>query len=142
MDEAVRAYEEVIRLQPDNAGNYHALGCFLRDIKRDYEGAIGCFHKALELDSKNAQFHLELALALRLHGKPNDAFDTLRKALELNPNSVHAHNVHSSMGDALRQQGKLDEAIASYRRALALDPKNARHHHEPRLCPGSPWKTG
>jgi tetratricopeptide (TPR) repeat protein len=130
VDEATRAYEEVIRLQPGNARDYHAFGCFLRNVKRDYAGAIDCFHRALELDPTSVQFHIELALALRLHGKPNDAFDTLRKALELNPNDVHVHNVHSAMGDALRQQGKLDEAIASYREALALDPKNARHHRD------------
>ena len=107
---------------------HHALGCFLRDTKRDYAGAIDCFHKAIELDPKNVQFRLELALALRLHGKPDDAL-TLRKALELNPNSVHVHNVHSD-GPCPRQQGKLDDAIDSYRKALELDPKNARHHCE------------
>ena len=41
LDEAIAVYKEAIRRQPDNAYLPYAFGCFLRDIKRDYEGAIG-----------------------------------------------------------------------------------------------------
>src|SRR5262249_43598413 len=79
LDGAIAAYKEAIRLKSDNAYAHHALGCFLRDAKRDYEVAIACFNKAIELDPKNAQVHYDLGVALQKQGKLNEAAAAFRE---------------------------------------------------------------
>ncbi len=58
--------------------------------------------------------------------KLDDAIVAYRKAIDLDPKSVSAHN---NLGYALQTQGKLEEAIACYRRSIELDPKSAWAHN-------------
>jgi Flp pilus assembly protein TadD len=51
-------------------------------------------------------------------GQPEAAVTSLRRALELRPNSA---NAHCNLGSALKVLGQVDAAIASYRRALELN---------------------
>jgi len=50
--------------------------------------AIADFHKAIELDSKNAEAYLWLGVALRKEKKDAEAREALTKALALNPGRV------------------------------------------------------
>jgi tetratricopeptide (TPR) repeat protein len=59
-------------------------------------------------------------------GKPDEALDCCRRALELRPDYAEAHH---SLGNVLRDQGKLEEAVACYRRALELNPDFAGAHN-------------
>ena len=52
-------------------------------------------------------------------GKLEEAERSLRKAIELKPNSAQAH---SNLGNILRDLGKLEEAERSLRKAIALNP--------------------
>ncbi|MBW4446403.1 MAG: tetratricopeptide repeat protein [Spirirestis rafaelensis WJT71-NPBG6] len=63
---------------------------------------------------------------LRENKKFEEAALKYKAALNLDPNSVYAHNC---LGIALSDQGKLDEAIASYRQALQIDPNLADVHN-------------
>ncbi len=49
-----------------------------------------------------------------------------RKALEINPHYIKAHN---SLGNALAGRGQTDEAIAEYRKALEIDPGFVEAHN-------------
>ena len=48
-DEAIAAYREAIRLNPNSADTYNSLGGVLSEHKRDYDGAIAAFRRAIEL---------------------------------------------------------------------------------------------
>ena len=59
------------------------------------------------------------ATALLESGRYADAVEQLRAVLQLEPESVQAHN---NLGVALASLGRLDEAITEFERALAIQP--------------------
>jgi Flp pilus assembly protein TadD len=61
-------------------------------------------------------------MSLRRLRRSDEAGAALRRAVELNPRSVAAHN---NLGLILADQGRHDEAAAAYRRAIELDPRAA-----------------
>jgi tetratricopeptide (TPR) repeat protein len=54
------------------------------------ESALADFHKAIELDPRNAEAYLWLGLSLRKENKDAEARRAFEKSLELNPDSVWA----------------------------------------------------
>lgn len=56
-----------------------------------------------------------------IYNKPDYAFETLRAALYLFPNS---DNLYNSYGELLAKSGKKEEAIIMYKKSLQLNPKN------------------
>jgi len=60
------------------------------------------------------------ASALAKEGKASEAIEHLRKAIDIYPNFMMAHN---DLGALLMDQGRLDEAVAEFARALQLDSK-------------------
>jgi tetratricopeptide (TPR) repeat protein len=99
------------------------LGAILCDIKRDYDGAIACFKKAIALDPTLALAHYNLGNARRTKGEVDEAIACYHKAIALDPTLALAHN---GLGVALQAKGEVDEAIACFQKAIALDPKYAQ----------------
>jgi superkiller protein 3 len=64
--------------------------------------------------------------AAQSQGRYEDAEQTWRRVLQIDPNNSGAYN---NLGNALRRQGKLDEAIAAYNRAIELNPEFAIAHN-------------
>lgn len=54
------------------------------------ESAVADFHKAIELDPRNAEAYLWLGLSLRKENKDAEARRAFEKSLELDPNSIWA----------------------------------------------------
>ncbi len=76
--------------------------------------------KAIELDSTNAEAHTYLGLVQWFYDWQFEAMDVeFQRALQLNPNSMEAHNFY---GLALCAMNRWDEGLAEVDRALALDP--------------------
>src|SRR5262249_6915799 len=92
----------------------------LCDFKRDYDGAIASFRKALELDPKDAEGHYNLGNALRAKGQVDGAIACVEKAIDLGPNHAKAH---CNLGHALRTQGRFTESLAAHRRGHELGSK-------------------
>jgi tetratricopeptide (TPR) repeat protein len=67
-----------------------------------------------------ARKHFDRASALSKEGKVAEAIDKLRKAIEIYPNFMMAHN---DLGALLMEQGQLDQAILEFLRAIQIDPK-------------------
>jgi tetratricopeptide (TPR) repeat protein len=89
------------------------------------EGAVECYHKAFELDPKNANDYTDLGLAFKATGKVEEAIACYRKAIELDPKDAKAC---TSLGNALKAIGKVEEAVAFCRKAIAIDPNFAEAH--------------
>jgi tetratricopeptide (TPR) repeat protein len=102
------------------------LGAILWHVKRDYDGAIACFERALALDPRLVEAHTGLGLALQAKEKLDEAIDCHRKALALDPKNA---TPHINLGVAWREKGRLDKAIAHYHKALALNSRLAKAHY-------------
>ena len=76
--------------------------------------------KAIELDSTNAEAHTYLGLVKWFYDWEFENFESeFRRALQLNPNSMEAHNFYAL---ALCAMTRWDEGIAEADRAMLLDP--------------------
>jgi eukaryotic-like serine/threonine-protein kinase len=76
--------------------------------------------KAIELDSTNAEAHTYLGLVKWFYDWEFENFEReFRRAMQLNPNSMEAHNFYAL---ALCAMKRWDEGIAEADRAMLLDP--------------------
>jgi protein O-GlcNAc transferase len=60
----------------------------------------------------------KLGLALLSAGRPGEAIEPLQRSIQLEPNSVSAHN---DLGQALARVGRIEAAVQSFRVALQID---------------------
>ncbi len=124
-NERVRWYQAAAAAAPANPAVHLNLGIVLCDGKRDYDGAIACFRKAIELDPKFVMAHHNLGNALADKGKVDEAIACFKKAIELDPKDARAPY---NLGHSLKAKGKVEEAIACFKKAAELDPKFAQAH--------------
>jgi tetratricopeptide (TPR) repeat protein len=81
-DEAIKALDEAIGLDPNDASAWYDKGLALKD-KGNYTEAIEYFEKALELDSKDAMAYYAKGVVLKLLGRTSEANAALAKSAEL-----------------------------------------------------------
>jgi tetratricopeptide (TPR) repeat protein len=112
---------DLVVRQPDNPGLVvhlaHALAA-----RKDVEGAVACFQRAVHLDPKSALAHYNLGRSLYDKKDLEGAIACYRQAIALGPKFAPAH---TNLGNVLKERGNLEGAIACYRQAIALDPKHA-----------------
>jgi tetratricopeptide (TPR) repeat protein len=84
------------------------------------------YARALELNSKFADAHVNLGRLLHEDEKLKEAVEHYQAALTTDPkHTVAAFN----LGIALEDLGRDDEAIEAYENAIRLDPSNADAHY-------------
>ena len=94
--------------------------------KGDYDSAISCYKKAIELDPDNAVNHNNLGLAYHRKGDDDLAIPCYKEAIKLDPNCVLAHN---NLGLAYHRKGDDDLAVSFYKEAIKLDPNCVLAHN-------------
>jgi len=98
-----------------------------RSNRKDYQGAIEYFRKAIELDPKYAYPWNNLGYIYGAMGNHDKEIEYYRKAIALNPKFALPWN---NMGETYRTLGSYDKAIECFRKAIELDPEYA-----------SPWNN-
>ncbi len=134
---AVRDYHGAVLLLtslvdegPMFADAYNLLGLSLAMVNRPDE-ALGAFDRAVELNPRYVEAHLNRSVLLNQLGREQEASESMAKAAELGapddsgyPNVVgnKLANAHWALGNDYRAAGNLVRAIEQYRRALELRP--------------------
>jgi protein O-mannosyl-transferase len=120
-DEAIRQFEESVRLKPDYAYSHYNLGIAL-DKQGQVDKALGQIQEALRLDPEYADAHYNLGVAFYQQGRTAEAIGQFRETIRLKPDHPEAHN---NLGTALGLNGQTDEAIRHFQEALRLKPDYA-----------------
>jgi tetratricopeptide (TPR) repeat protein len=122
---ALREYDEVTRLMPDDSYGHDARGNALIGLKA-YDRAVIAFDQAIKLEQKNSYYLCDKADALRLWGDTLNDLDKLQQgsiivdeATKLKQDDQVAYAVK---GAALCSLKRYDEAISELDKALELDP--------------------
>ena len=117
-NDAIKCYDKIIALKPDDVDAYYNKGITLVDLGHR-EKAIVCFDRVLELNSDyvGAYIYKGIILAeLRQYAESIQCFD---KAIELKPDS---YVVYNNKGTTLAKLGQYTEAIQYFDKAIELKP--------------------
>lgn len=93
---------------------------YVRQVVKDYEGALADARKAQEIVPNYGLFHYYEGLALAGQGKPQDALNAYDQAIQ---SDATLRSPYVKKGNILRQLNQADEAIDAYTDAIAVDPK-------------------
>ncbi len=125
--EAIAAYQEVLKLKPNDAHLHFSLAKAYVATGNPTE-ASHHLQEAVRIDEKLAPAHIELGRLLADQGQLHTAIDHYRRALEADPASIPARY---NLATALAALGRLDEAITAMNECLA----QVRAANRPDLIP-------
>ncbi len=89
-DQAVDAYFESIRVNPDATGPYYNLGLAFKSLKQ-YEQAAGAFERAAQLEPDNMNVRLRLGNIYNLMEKWDKAIEHLNLVVHREKGNAEAH---------------------------------------------------
>jgi tetratricopeptide (TPR) repeat protein len=120
--EAIGEYKSAIALDPTSSNAYWNLAYILPD-EQDRKSAIlsleQCVLKHAKVHANSAHTHYMLGAVHSLQKHPDKAETAYRKAIELDPDHLDAHQ---SLGDLLDDKNDLEGAMKEYCIVLALAP--------------------
>ena len=119
-DEAVNAFQEVLRLNPQNAEAHCELGAAYR-LKEKYDDSLEAYLRALKLPASpqtHGVAHVCLTRLYHSQGKFADAEKHGQHAVTMLPKNAESF---FRLADTYVQRGKLDLAEQAYQQALTLD---------------------
>ncbi|MBN1909544.1 MAG: tetratricopeptide repeat protein [Pirellulales bacterium] len=119
LDEAKRAYQEVLRAEPKHPDALHLLGVVAHQ-SGDNLRAVEYIKQAIQVCPSASLYHNNLGMVLQALAQLPEAAASYREALRINPQSAEAHN---NLGITLYEEGRLDDAITCYLRALSIRPE-------------------
>lgn len=109
-------YKTAIRLSPNNAEAHSTYGNFLVAMARTEE-ALKELKIAQQFDSASPMIASNIAWALYVAGRFNEAESQAKQILTRNPDFARAHLI---LGEVYVEQGRLNEAIAEIEKARRL----------------------
>jgi predicted O-linked N-acetylglucosamine transferase (SPINDLY family) len=125
LDEAIIAYREAIRIQPESDLAYSNLGAVLQELGK-IEEAVAAFQHAIRVRPANAVAHYNLGNAFRRRGRLDEAITAYRRAVSIRADFFEAF---SNLGLALQQLGRFGEAVTAHREAISRRPFEATAHY-------------
>ena len=122
-EEAIKEYEEALKLEPKNIKAYLSLGLIYAN-SGDLSKALHYAEKASQIDPSYTSFY-NLGLIYATKKEPSKAVESFERALAINPTSYLAEY---QRGLAYASQEDYDKAIECYNHVIELNPyfDNAR----------------
>jgi len=119
LDEAIREYQQAVRVRPGDAVANNALGAALVEAGKPQQG-VSYLMLALKARPDYFDAHYNLGFALAGSDDVAGASEQFRLALQLQPNDA---GVEANLGVALAEMGRFAEAKRHLERALEIDPQ-------------------
>jgi tetratricopeptide (TPR) repeat protein len=119
-DQAIAAYNEALRLEPNNAAAYRGRGTSWT-FKREYDKALADHDEAIRLEPSNSYGYQDRALTWKSQGKHDRAIADYTESIRLNPRTAVPY---TSRAKSWQAQGNFDNAIADYSEAIRLEPQD------------------
>lgn len=116
LDQAARAYQQMIDRYPDCETGYLFLG-YLQKKRKDFPAAEAAFRGAVRLNPEGTDALTEVANALWASGRPVEAAETYRQVLAKAPDDPEAH---AALGAILDDAGNREEAAAHLEKFVSL----------------------
>ncbi len=127
-DEAVRAFQECLKLDPRNVKAEDNLGLSYEGLNRTEE-AFAAYRTAIEWQKdapeKNSGPFLDLGSLLVDTGRAEEGLPHLMEAVRLSPED---YRTHRQLGKAYMRLDQLDKAHVELEKAAELAPQNAPLH--------------
>jgi tetratricopeptide (TPR) repeat protein len=122
LDEAIAAYERLLRIKPDLPDSWYNLA-WLQRRARAFENSLASYRRALDLGVRQPEeVHLNRAVIYTDHlHEPEKAEREINAALQKNPSYVPAL---LNLGNIREDLGDRSGARTAYERALDVDPDN------------------
>ena len=125
-DEAMAAYHEGLRLDPNDDGLRSGLARLYWIRLGRVDDAITEFERVIEVNTESGYSYLQLSLLYALRGRHADAERIARQAVDLQERYVSGSEglqvvgAHTRLGYVLYLQERYDEAIREYERELSF----------------------
>lgn len=128
-EQAVAAFEEAIRLDPDLAEAHFRLGLAYDAVGKEteaeaaYKKSIDKYKKSFQANDKDAEGHYNVGQAyagLRLY---SEAIREYRHATRLKSDDS---DIYYDLGMALSKLANYDEAVTAFSKSVEIDPQNYR----------------
>lgn len=121
MAEAVEAWRQALRLDPEDAQGHFGLALALTGNNQERE-AVEEYRKACFLDSTHPAWFAHLAASLAQTGDIDGAVDNYRKSLALDSSNA---GTEADLGAVLFENGQTNEGIEHMRKAVEMAPEFA-----------------
>jgi len=118
LDQAERAFNEVLTTFPDSSGALLSLAV-VSAKRSDHELAVEFCRRAIAARPDLADAYQQLGVSLMDLGRHDQAVEALEAAAGIAP---HDKEVHNRLGVAFARAGRLDDARRAWNRALEIDP--------------------
>ncbi|HNQ15326.1 MAG TPA: tetratricopeptide repeat protein, partial [Pyrinomonadaceae bacterium] len=117
--EAIKAFEQCVRLRPEYNTGHYRLGLAYLGAK-DSNKAMRSIERAVELGITNGWAQFELAKLYIKNGRTDYALSLLLSATRLKPDLADAHKLR---GDVYLDKSMYTEGINAYKEAIRIDPE-------------------
>ena len=122
---AIIAYNEAIRLNPNNAEAYGNRGNVRNDLG-DKQGAIDDYNQVIRINPNDALAYNNRGNVRNDLGDKPGAIDDYTQAIKINPNLAEAYG---NRGNVRNELGDKPEAIADYTKAIDINPNYAKAYN-------------
>jgi hypothetical protein len=119
--EAIKAYQQSVKIKPDFAEAYVNLGATYYKLGR-YANAIDAYKRAVQIKPSSSVYN-KLGAIYIINGKYSIARDTFKKATDIDPNDAVAHY---NLGVAYFLNGETNAAFREYIILKDLDKERAK----------------
>jgi tetratricopeptide (TPR) repeat protein len=117
---AIRAFQRALELDPNHQPSLLRYAWAAGNIyPYDQEKSLELWQRLVDLDPLEANYHVELSMALGRVDRDTEAESELQRAIELEPQNPEPYRI---LADRLQDQNRYDEAHRLLIKAYMLDP--------------------